>query len=345
MAPPTPDPNAKIRVLLVKLKHIGDALILTPTVVAIRRTYPQAEIWVVVRKGTEGILQGCSAINRILTVTPVESKDRSTARLLKDLRTWGEIRRRRFDYAFELTDGDRGRWLAGMSKARHRCVNVSHYQLNFWWKLSFNRCSNSEWTSGHRVEKDFKAVHDFLPLAGDIPPLCFEDARAEKPDLLSGTEDFVVFHPGTRWLKKRWRKEYWIELGQRLLEHTNKIIVSSGPDADERQLAGELVAAWGEDRAVSTDGRLSWGQLAACLHRARLFVGVDTAAMHLAAACQCPQVAIIGYSVVSQWRPWNAPAELINLGANHQQAEVPADEIMRRQTPDMVFDAAQRMLK
>lgn len=345
MAPLPPDRNAKFRVLLVKLKHIGDALILTPTIVAIRNSYPQAEIWVVVRKGTEGILEGCTAIDRVLAVTPVEAENRSSRRLLRDLRLWREIRRQRFDYAFELTDGDRGRLLAGTSKARHRCVNVSLYPLNFWWSRWFNQRSESKWTEGHRVEKDFQAVHDFLPLSGDIPALCFEREKAKEPDLLDGADDFVVFHPGTRWLKKRWPREHWIELGRQLLSHTGKIIVSSGPDEEERQLAAELVAAWGQERAVSTDGRLSWGQLAACLYRARLFVGVDTAAMHLAAACQCPQVAIFGYSVVSQWRPWKAPAELINLAAGHKQSEVSAEEIMRRQTPEIVLAAATRMIR
>jgi heptosyltransferase III len=344
--PPRPAPEpGRPRLLFVKLKHIGDALLLTPTLVAARRDHPKAEIWVVVREGTEGILAGCPAIDRMVTVSPVESDRRQFAHLWRDVRTWRFLRRQHFDYAFELTDGDRGRWLAGMSGARQRCVNTSIHGLNPWWRLWFNRRSERPWADGHRVEKDHALVSDFLPLSGEIPPLCFERARSEEPEFLRSLSDFVVLHPGTRWVKKRWPKEHWLELGNRLLERTQHLVVSCGPDAAERKLAAELVAQWGSQRATSTAGRLNWAQLAGCLHRARAFVGVDTAAMHLAAACQCPLVAIFGYSVVSQWRPWKAPCELINLGAEHQQSEVPAEEIMRRQTPAMVMAAVDRLIR
>jgi ADP-heptose:LPS heptosyltransferase len=81
------------------------------------------------------------------------------------------------------------------------------------------------------------------------------------------------------------------------------------------------------------------------VHRRRVHAHEHPRAMHLAAACQCPLVAIFGYSVVSQWRPWKAPCELINLGAEHQQSEVPAEEIMRRQTPAMVMAAVDRLIR
>ena len=64
---------ARMRLLFVKLKHIGDSLLLTPTLAAVRAMYPQAEIWVVVREGSQGILSGCPAIDRLLTVAAPES--------------------------------------------------------------------------------------------------------------------------------------------------------------------------------------------------------------------------------------------------------------------------------
>ncbi len=349
MPPPNSAPPsagaAPLRLLFVKLKHIGDALLLTPALVAVRNRFPRAEIWVVVRAGTEGILAGCPAIDRIVTVTPPEMDRRGVGNLVRDFQTWRLLRRQRFDFAFELTDGDRGRWLAGMSAARSRCANVSYYPLNAWWRLWFNHRSTAPWTNGHRVEKDFALAAEFLELTGDIPPLCFDRSRAVEPDFLRGVEDFAVIHPGTRWVKKRWPKEHWIQLGRRLLERTRMIVVSCGPDEDERALGAELVAAWEPGRAVSSDGKLGWAHLAGCLYRARVFVGVDTAAMHVAAACQCPQVAIFGYSEVGQWRPWKAPHELINLAPTKNRDECPDAELMRQQTPDMVLAAVQRMMR
>ncbi len=344
-----PATEAGLRILLVKLKHIGDALLMTPTLVALRTKYPNAEIWVVVRKGTEGILAGCGSIDRLLTVTPIESGKRGFTSFWNDFRTWLTLRRQRFDYAFELTDGDRGRWLAGMSGSRHRCVNVSHYALGTFWKSWFNRVSDSEWTNGHRVEKDYHGVGDFLPLDDEIPSLCFESERAAIPEWSASLpSDFVIFHPGTRWIKKRWPREYWIRLGESLLERTDCILISCGPDEQERRFARELVEALGEERCRSTDGRCNWAELAGLLYRARLFVGVDTAAMHLAAACQCPIVTMFCYSVVSQWRPWQAPHEILHLGDKMPlpgKNQRPSEEIMRQLTPEMALAAAERLMR
>lgn len=344
---PAPPNDARLRLLLVKLKHIGDALLLTPTLTAIRAEYPNAEIWVVVRKGTEGILAGCSAIDQLVTVTPVDSGDRGMATLWRDFRTWLQLRRQRFDYAFELTDGDRGRWLAGMSGARNRCVNTSHYKLSSFWKRWFNRTSSSAWTDGHRVEKDFHAVSDFLPLGTEIPALCFEEAKSQPPELVKGCTDYVVIHPGTRWVKKRWPKDYWLQLIQDLLQRADKVVISSGPDADERSFAADLVRESRSDRVISVDGQIPWSGLAGLLHKARVFVGVDTAAMHLAAACQCPTVTFFARSVVSQWRPWKVEHKLHYLEDIpwEEMVKIPANEVMLRFTPEMAIESVDQLIK
>jgi heptosyltransferase-3 len=337
--------QAQLRLLFVKLKRIGDALLLTPALVAVRENFPDAEIWVVVRKGTEGILAGCPAIDRIVTTAPVDSPRRNPRELWHEFRTIMLLRSRQFDYAFELSDGDRGRLIVGLSGARARCVNTSSYALKWWCKPLFNRQADTPWRQRHRVEKDYQLVSDFLPLAGDIPPLCFVRSRSSEPDFLAHMDNYVVVHPGTYWVRKRWPKEHWIELGHRLLERIKHIVVSCGPDEEERARAAELVAAWGSDRAVSTDGKLDWAHLAGCLYRARAFIGVDTAAMHLAAACQCPIVAIFGYSKVHQWKPWKAQYRLINMAAGLKQSEYPDHEVMKMQTPDLVLQALDEIIR
>ncbi|MDB4458985.1 glycosyltransferase family 9 protein [bacterium] len=343
-----PDQDVRFRVLLVKLKHIGDALMMTPAICAIRQCYPNAEITVVVRAGTEGILAGCLAIDHIITASPAESHRRTFSSALGDVRTWLEIRGLRYDYAFELTDGDRGRWLAGMGGARHRCVNTSLYQLNFWWRSWFNQVSDSKWDSGHRVEKDFHAISDFLPLDGEIPRLCFERSRTAEPEIIKDLEDFAVIHPGTRWIKKKWPRESWIKLGKSLLHRVQTIVISCGPDEGERQFARGLVDALGSERVISADGKLGWAELAGMLYRARVFVGVDTAAMHLAAACQCPTVAFFAYSIISQWSPWRVAHELIHLEDDFTLVEIKKlsiKEVMALLTPEKALAAVDRLIR
>src|SRR5262245_18898683 len=112
-----------MRLLFIKLKHIGDSLLLTPTLVEVRRKYPQAHICVLVRKGCDGILAGCSAIDEIFVSAAPEATNRGLTQPWTDLRLIRALRRQKFDYAFELSDGDRGRILAVLSGARRRCAN------------------------------------------------------------------------------------------------------------------------------------------------------------------------------------------------------------------------------
>ena len=80
-----------MRLLFLKPKHIGDALLLTPTLMAVKAGYPEAVIWVLVRRGTESILAGCPAIDRVVTTASAEAKGRRISALLDDLRLVREL--------------------------------------------------------------------------------------------------------------------------------------------------------------------------------------------------------------------------------------------------------------
>ncbi|MFN0067748.1 MAG: glycosyltransferase family 9 protein, partial [Limisphaerales bacterium] len=272
-----------MRLLFLKTKNIGDALLMTPALTAVREQYPRAEIWVVVRASCEGILAGCPAIDRLLTTAEPETDRRGPGAFRRDLALVRELRRARFDMAFELGDCDRGRWLAWLSGARVRCGARRYVRLGPVARRLLNRWSDVDWVWCHRAEKDFHVVGAGLPLRAEAPPLAFVRERAQHWPGAPLDDSFAVLHPVARWPVKRWPAERWATVGRHLLGRVGRLVVSSGPDAEERALNAELVRSLGP-RAVSTDGTASWAELAGLLWRARLFVGVDTAAMHLAAA-------------------------------------------------------------
>lgn len=319
-----------MRILLTKLKHIGDALVMTPTICAIRNQYPDAEIVVVVRKGTESILAGCPAISRILTATAAEGHRRSRWNWLEDLALIKELRRKPFDYAFELGDGDRGRWVCALAKAHIRSTNDAVTPLPRIWKRFFRNASHFDWLHRHRVEKDFFTVSHHLKLGDTAPPLCFsrENAVPSWASEQAGGR-CIVFHPATRLPEKLWPGERWIEVGRAMRSRGCRIAVSVGPAAEEVALGERITAAIGPD-AFCTRGQLTWAQLAHLLYGARFFVGVDTAAMHLAAACQCPVVAIFGMTRAVQWKPWQCRHRVL---AGLAETEEWASEFVRDDNP------------
>lgn len=291
--------GAPMRLLFVKLRHIGDALLLAPTLAAVKAALPRCETWVVVRRGCEGILAGCPHIDQLRTAaSPERGKRKQSDRAL--LR---ELRAARFEHAFELSGGDRGRWLVTLSGARARTAPTSAMVFPRHWKVAFNRPATTRRYGFHEVQRDYLAVKDILPLAEEIPPLSFGPSAMVPWEPARELGDFAVIHAGTRWPKKSWPEERWAETGRALLARVPRVVISSGPDPEERALAARLREALG-GAAISTDGQTSWAQLAWLLERAKLFVGVDTAAMHLAAACGCPTVALFGDSKIFEWYPW-----------------------------------------
>ena len=286
--------------------------------------------------------RGCPAIDRVLTSAAPEADRRETFDWLNDLKLLREIRRQHFDYAFELTQGDRGRLLTAWSGARfslreRRRGSACRFSGGSW----FNQLSTHDWRNEHQVEANFQLVNEFLPLGvSEPPPLVFERARTRPCDLGMKLTDYIVIHPGTRWQRKRWPLEKWVQCGRELLKLAPQLVVSVGPDADEVQLGDALAGALGT-QAVSTHGQLSWAQLAGLLYGAKLFVGVDTAAMHLAAACQCPTVALFASSVARHWRPWRVRHQLVGAADLGQKT---ADDAMTRIEVEHVLAACRAML-
>jgi heptosyltransferase III len=321
-----------MRILLVKLRHIGDALITTSVVQCIKDAYPDSEISLVIRKGTEGILQGCPQIDHLLTTAAAEQDRRLWKDLLKDFRLLRRLRRTRFDFAIDLGNNDRGRTLVGLSGAKQRCVNHSVYQIKWPWKLLTNQIGTSFWRPVHRVDADYLNVSDFIDLSRTTPgPLIFQKDKTVRPVIeLSLDSPWVVIHPGTRWNRKRWNEAYWIELGKLIISHGIHVVVSAGPDPEDIGLGDRLVKALGSS-SVSTAGKLTWPHLAWLLCHASFFVGVDTAAMHLAAAMGCPTVALFGPdSNADNWRPWQVPYELIRFAPYDDHSLHKAKESVRQ---------------
>jgi heptosyltransferase-3 len=187
-------------------------------------------------------------------------------------------------------------------------VRVAHHGipgLTPFWSRFFTDVVRTDRSAMHQVVRDYIVPKRILDLAEEPPELRFA-ASATRP--WSGCfdpeeEGFAILHAATRWKSKEWSLPRWRETLKQLLEFTPRVIVSCGPGKQEVASAALLSAGFG-GRVVTTKGEASWAQLAWLLQRARYFVGVDTAAMHLAAAMQCPIVTLFGQTISGQYGPW-----------------------------------------
>lgn len=335
-----------MRVLLIKLKNIGDALLMTSVIKGIKDAHPDAEVTVLVREGTESILRGCPQIDRIM-LSAAPEKDRRKWGFLRDMKNLWEIRACRYDWVFELTDTDRGRWISAFSGGRNRAASAHGWPMPWYFKRQFTHLSRQNWHLMHRVEKDYSLVAEFLTLPPLPPTLVFIPPEGSDPLVTQG-EAYVVIHPVSRWKRKTWPLDRWIAVGRHLISRGMICIISAGPDTEEIEMAGKICAALGEN-ARFTAGKRSWPEMGRLMRRARLFVGLDTAAMHLAAATQCPVVALFGPSIEHHWHPWRVPFEIISPGAplSHEYPKFAHDALKRSMieiSSDAVIASIDRML-
>ncbi len=297
-------------IVAFKLRHIGDVLLSTPAFHALRGAFPGARIAAVVNEGTQDMLSGNPDIDRILVFRRGRRNARGKSRFGEELALLREIRSLRAEVAVNFTEGDRGATLSLLSGARFR-VGVAPARRGLWRKERFytHLCPRPD-LYRHQVWKDL----DVLAAAG-IPPgdlsLRFHFSEKEKEEArrklsaagVPGGVPYAVVQPTSRWKFKCWAEEGMAGVLGHLAGRGIMPVVTSGPDPSEVAQAERIAAASGGE-AVSLAGRFSLKELGAAIAPARVFVGVDSAPMNIAAAGGTPVVALFGPTGAFNWAPW-----------------------------------------
>lgn len=304
-------PAEKIkRILLISTRQIGDVLLTTPLLHSLRLAYPKAELDVLVFRHKGGILDGNPDIDQIITI---EEKPTLS-------QYWALLKRiyRRYDLAVSTLSGDRPLLYAFFAAPRRAAIVPPEQNLKSLWKRLTTQVSTP------LDDKNLPTVLQNLrlaealgiqPCSAVVPPLFPESATflQRKLSFDEHKTAYAVLHLAPMWHYKRWPQASWIELAQRLRsEHNLRIVLTGGPDAEERDYVAEAQVQMPED-TVNLVGRLSFDELSALLIRAKLYVGPDTAATHLAAACGTPTVALFGPTNPVKWGPWPAKIESKNV--------------------------------
>ena len=305
-----------MRVLLIKLKHLGDTLLLTPTIRFLKEQFPEIEIDVIVRASCEPLLESNPDVSRVFAIARPEAKQRTWwSGLRENLRLIRTIATTSYDYAFDLSDSDRAKIWVLLSRAKVRGFRRVDVKPS-WKHRVFNRFDDVPLVSLHQVGRDFETVSRIMGLSGTAGPLMFhprvdEAAMARRFPWIASGKPYVVIHPTSRWAYKEWLPERWAEVADRLDALGYQVVLSGGPESREAETVA-LIQSAAKSRPVSIAGQISLHEFGFILGSARMFLGIDTLAMHLAAAMRTPTVALFGPSVVSAWTPWSVRAEVVS---------------------------------
>lgn len=309
------------RILLIRLRNIGDVLLMVPTIRAFRESFPRAHIAALVNAGTEEMLTGNPLLDEVLVFDPKWKELSFEKHWRRELAFVAEVRRRGFDLAVNLTEGDRGAFLCLASGAPYK-VGIYHKNKSLWWKERiFNHLVRIPDGKCHTVEKMLETPRSLgLPVSNKRVEIFFSSEDRDRIEHLlqkngiQGDDAIIHVHPTSRWLFKCWRDEGMAWVIDRLQETGQvRVVLTSGNEERELKKIDSILRSC-RIQPIDFSGKTTLKELAALSHRALFFIGVDTAPMHIAAATGTPVIALFGPSGEFDWGPWGKDHVVIKKG-------------------------------
>lgn len=344
------------RILLIKLRHHGDVLLTTPVINTLKSQFPDAEIDLLVYQETIPMLTRNPAISHLYG-------------LERGLHGWQRIRhlwslyrllaKRRYDWILHLSDQWNGALLARFLKPRVAVgFDYSKRRNKHWQKCFTHLAEIAPSDTLHTVEQNLRALEVLGLEASTQDKHCVmainqddRDDIRQKLASLGVHGAYIVVHPPARWFFKCWEDERFAEVIQALANDGWPVIVTGGNSDQELTLVGNIMSRVRSPRVHSLAGQLTLNTLAALIDGARLFLGVDSVPMHMAAALQTDCVALFGPSKLNEWTPWMCRAIVINAAdyaplPDPDDVDTSTDQRYLSAIPvDAVLQATQRLLQ
>ena len=284
-------------VLIIKLRYLGDVLLITPCLQALRTNLPDAKLTVAVNRGTEDVLRHHSCVDKLVIV------DRDG--FFSACRTVLSLRTQEYDLVLDLTDGDRSAIMARVANARWR---VGYNAEHRWRGRFYDQVIEGNPADEHTVDYHLRAIDQIgFKVTEGAPTLTTgpdDDAYAEELLVDHGIEredGLVMIHPGSRWEAKSWPPERFAILAEHIQRSGYHRVVFAGSEK-ERSRVQEIQSQM-STTSVSMVGQTTVLQLAAVMKRCVLFVSNDNGPMHMAAAMGLPVVGIFGPTHPRTWGP------------------------------------------
>lgn len=295
---------AGTRVLVLRLRSLGDTLLTTPALRALKAWRPDLQISALVDRRFADVLAGNPDV-----ADRIEYDGASGL-----LGVVGLLRRRRFSLCVNVHGGTLSALLTLGSGARYR-AGRTHFRFRFAYNVL---CPEPPVVMGrtvmHTVEDRMSTFYWLGLPQGEVPSLQIfpqEPARlAVRAKLaahgVSSGARYAVWQPTATFFTKEWPLERFAELGEWLDRERGLVpVYSCGPGEEKR------VAAAVDGRGGVCLAPLSVAELIALIEGAALYVGNDSGPTHIAAALRRPLVVLFGSSNSAAWRPWQAAHELV----------------------------------
>ena len=292
------------KILVMKFRNIGDVLLITPLLSNLKRTYPNAKIDVALNKGTEEMVTLNPSVKDIIIY------DRDKIKSLGHIeKIWAEIkfalniRSKKYDLVINTTKGDRGAQLALVSGAAIKVGYKS--QKNRFLKNVFTHNLPTQQLR-HTIETNLDPLRVLdLKIKDKKVEIFWTEDDEKKVTNLVTCKDFIHIHPVSRWMFKCIDDKTMANIIDFCKIELNKeVILTAAPIKHEIDKLNSILKLC-KTKPINLAGLITLKQTAALNKKAKFFIGVDTAVMHISAANDIPVLAFFGPSGADHWGPWD----------------------------------------
>ncbi len=351
-----------MKILLVRLRQIGDVVFTTPTFAALRDHLPDASLTYLVEPAAAPVVVSNPDLARVI----VAPRARGVRGIAADLALGRRLRREHFDVVLDFHGGPRASLLTWLSGAPRR---IGYEVAGRSWMYTERVARPRELRARHSVENQW----DLLAVLGVPPPtperyptrmpVSPETVASVRSRLaahgVAATARLVVMHVSAGNPFRRWPIRAFASVATSVarLAPDIRVIVTSGPSEAEAaaRVIADARAALGrdeQDRVVAC-GEFSLTELRALLDGAALYLGGDSGPMHIASTTRVPMVSLYGPTLPARsapWRPGTLPAVAVEV---HGLSCRPCDQrvcepgdfrCLSGIAPASVIDAATRLL-
>ena len=351
------DWNNVRRVLVVRLRSIGDTVLSTPSLIALRRFLPDAKIDIMLEDWVAPLLAGHDAVDEIIAIptentpTPAgKNLSRSALLAVRGAIAW-QLREREYDVAFNLHGGTTATFFVRMSAARHR-IGLASYQYPFLYNHLLSSPADF-WgsTQIHSAEQQL-ALLGFIGVPVEDRPksrlVVTDEGRIARVSAWNEETPFVLLHPTTAFATKMWPTLNFARTAEFLAAKGLRTVAVASEQ--ESHVLESLKRETNVPITCFED--LSLPEITALASKARLFVGNDSGIAHMAAAVNTPTVVVFGSSNRTHWSPWtDAPNEIVyeefacQPCAGYECKEFGDARCISSVAPERVFSAIDQVLE
>lgn len=296
------------KILLIRLRRIGDIIMTTPAVAALKQALPHASLTYIVEEPYRCLVEGNPDIDKIFLIPPRQGA-------LSFLSLIRRIRREKFDTVIDFHGGPRASRIAWLTRATLK-VGYEVKHKGFIYDIRVPRSRGG--APIHSVENHLNLVRAAgIEVNEPWPRLTLPGPRKEETERidklwanhrLPGAK-VVVLHVGAGNEFRDWGAPNLGALAERLagMPGVRVVLVGSGEDVPR----AEEVRKKSPESALSLAGELNMIELREVISRTALFVGPDSGPMHIAATTSTPIVALFGPTLPANFSPWQAEATII----------------------------------